>query len=50
MTLQILIIVNIIYYLNIFKDESLFRKYNYGMFMHKILEIYIKTHEINFKK
>ena len=39
------------YYLNIFKDESIFSEnIHYGMFMHKILEIYIKTHGNNFVK
>ena len=37
------------YYLNSFKDESVYSENtNYGIFMHKILEMYLKTHGNNF--
>ena len=39
------------YYLNAFKDESLYSEnMNYGIFMHKILEMYIKNHGNNFNE
>jgi len=39
------------YYLNAFKDESAYSEnMNYGIFMHKILEIYIKIHGNNFNE